>query len=426
MDKNRFKEKFLFFKERLKNLKFTSLDSYILSNFCFYLIGSLLFFVIIYELVQFFNEIRYLPKNVDGWGLLLFHVYDGIFWMNIFQPFAFLFSTVYVFSRMAHLKELVAIVSTGISFYRASFYVVLFTVFYYFILIFFLQNSFILPIYQQRWIIWQKVFHKYTEEGLKGLKNNERFSMYGRNNIIYVVDFYNSLTKELHNITIIKLDSSITELTKKEEISINRDDFEWLITNINKVIVEKGFSYPENIKIGLRLDANKAIWDEVKKKWVFNIGTVRYVGDKGENFKVIYFTNETFDFVDDPPYYFEKVWYPPEAMPYKENLMYIDKLKKTRYEYKGALANFYSKFAYPLGIIFVVFIGIGIIDMSKRKVSFIINLMISMSVFVVYYIFYVMGLSLADKGDVSPFFGAFGGTIFLGLISIFAFTHVKT
>lgn len=73
-------------KEKAKLFKWTALDSYIVKNFFLYLIGSLVFFVIIYELVQFFNEIRYLPKNVDGFGLFLFHVYDGIYWLFFLYP----------------------------------------------------------------------------------------------------------------------------------------------------------------------------------------------------------------------------------------------------------------------------------------------------------------------------------------------------
>ncbi len=414
-------------KEKSKLLKWTALDTYIVKNFFFYLIGSLIFFVIIYELVQFFNEIRYLPKNFDSLGLFLFHVYDGIYWLNIFQPFSFLFATIYVFSRMAHLRELVAIVSTGTSIYRASFYIILLTVVYYFLLIIFIQNSIILPIYQERWIIWQKVFHNYNDETLKTLKNNHRFSIYGANNVIYIVDFYNSLTKELHKITVVKFDIPISNLqTKKENNDLKKEDFEWLMTNINKIMTEKGFSYPENIRIGLRLDANKAIWDNEKKKWILNNGTLRYIGEKGDSFKIVYFTNETFDFITDPPYYFEKVWYPPDAMTYGENIRYIEKLKKSRYEYHGALASFYSKFTYPLGFVFIILAGIGIIDMSKRKISFIVNLMFSMLIFVIYYLFYSIGISLADKGDVSPFFGAFAGTIFLAIISIILFLNTKT
>ncbi len=415
-------------KEKAKLFKWTALDGYIVKNFFLYLIGSLIFFVIIYELVQFFNEIRYLPKNVDSFGLFLFHFYDGIYWLNIFQPFSFLFATVYVFSRMAHLKELVAIVSTGTSIYRASFYVILSTIIYYLLLIVFIQNSIILPIYQKRWIIWQKVFHGYTDESIKTLKNNERFSIYGANNVIYIVDFYNSLTKELHKITVVKFDSPLTNLNikKEENINLKQEDFEWLMTNINKIMTEKGLSYPENIKIGLRLDADKAIWDNEKKKWILNYGTLRYVGEKGDSFDIRYFTNETFDFITDPPYYFEKVWYPPDAMTYEENIKYIDKLKKSRYEYRGALANFYSKFTYPLGFVFIILAGIGIIDMSKRKISFIVNLMFSMLLFVIYYLFYAIGVSLADKGDVSPFFGAFAGTFFLGFISTLLFLNTKT
>ncbi len=413
----------------IKKLKWTSLDSYIIKNFFFSLLGSLLFFVIIYELTQFFNEIRYLPKNVDGYGLFLFHVYDGIYWLGIFQPFSFLFATVYVLSRMAHFRELVAIASTGISIYRTTFYMVLISLTYYFILIFYIQNNIIFPLYQKRYIIWQRVFHNYkTDESIKRLKDNRNFSIFGNQNIIYIVDYYNSITKELEKVTIVKFESSLTNISseKNASLELKNEDIEWLVTNINRVLVEKGLDYPASIKIGLRVDANKAIWVPEEKKWRFSSGTLRYVGNNGESFRVVNFTNQMFDFVNDPPYYFEKIWYPVEAMTYRESKIYIEKLKKSRQDYKGAEAGFYSKFTYALGIIFIVLAGIGIVDMSKRKISFIVNLILSMSLFVIYYLFYALGLSFAAKGDVSPITGAVSGSFFLGTFSIYLFLKAKT
>ncbi|MGC8765137.1 MAG: LptF/LptG family permease [Brevinematia bacterium] len=411
-----------------KILKWTPIDTYIVKNFFFSLMGSLLFFVIIYELTQFFNEIRYLPKNVDGYGLFLFHLYDGIYWLVVFQPFSFLFATVYVLSRMAHFKELVAIASTGISIYRTTFYMVILTLIYYFLLIFYIQDNIIFPTYQKRYIIWQRVFHNYkTDESIQRLKDNQNFSIFGNHNIIYIVSYYNSITKELEKITIVKFEKISTNIFQSEQIGeMKSEDIEWLMTNIDRVLVEKGLSYPANIRIGLRIDADRAIWIPEEKKWKFNTGVLRCVANSGESFSVIHFTNQTFDFVDDPPYYFEKMWYPVEAMTYKESKLYVEKLKKSRQDYKGAEANYYSKFTYGLGIIFIVLAGIGIVDMSRRKISFIVNLMLSMLLFVIYYLFYAMGISLAAKGDISTITGATAGSVFLGVFSIYLFMKAKT
>jgi len=416
-------------KNFLKKLKWTPFDSYILKNFLLSIAGSLVFLVVIYEVVQFFNELRYLPKNVDGWGLFLFHFYDGVFYLGIFQPFSFIFATVFVMSRIAQSRELVAVVSSGTSVYRIGFYTILFTFLYYLLLTFYLQNNFIFPTYQKRWIIWQKVFHNYkTDEAIERLKDNRNFSIFGNHNLLYIVDYYDSISKELNKVTVVKFQAAIPDTGKKikEEIEIKNEDIGWLITNIDRILIEKGLTYSENIKIGFRIDAEKAIWDVKEKKWRFNYGTLRMVENNGESFKIQFFTNASFDFIDDPPYYFEKIWYPVDAMKYDEAKRYVEKLKKTRQEYKGEAAAYYSKFSYALGIIFVVLLGIGIIDMSKRKISFIINLMISMLIFVLYYLFYALGISFAAKGNISPFLGANLGTVFLAIFSSYLFLKVKT
>ena len=113
-------------------------------------------------------------------------------------------------------------------------------------------------------------------------------------------------------------------------------------------------------------------------------------------------------------------------MKYDEAKRYVEKLKRTRQEYKGEAAAYYAKFSYALGIVFVVFLGIGIIDMSKRKISFIINLMISMLIFVSYYLFYALGISFAAKENISPFLGANLGTVFIAVFSTYLFLKVKT
>lgn len=411
----------------LRKLRWTPLDSYIFRNFILSLLGSLIFFVVIYEIVQLFNEMRYLPKEFDGWKLFLFHLFDGVYWAGIFQPFSFLFAVVFVLSRMAQLRELVAIVSSGVSVFRVTCYIILFTIIYYLFITFYLQNRVIFPLYQQRWIIWQKVFNQHkTDRDIEMLKDNENFSIFGNNNLLYIVGRYHSVTKELENITIVKFQSISTNSKINPTESVKNEDIEWLLTNIDKVLLEKGLTHSEGIKVGLRIDADRAIWDSNEKKWRFDHGVLRIVEEAGEKFSIQFFTNKTFDFVNDPPYYFEKIWYPIDAMTYSEAKRYVEKLKNTRQDYKGVESAYYAKFTYALGIIFVVLMGIGVVDMSKRKISFIINLMISMIIFVIYYIFYAIGISFSTKGDISPILGATMGTILLGILSIVFFLRVKT
>ncbi|MGA2141619.1 MAG: LptF/LptG family permease [Brevinematales bacterium] len=411
--------------DKIKKLRVTTLDVFIIKQFVSSFAVSLFFFVAIYIMVQVFQRSKWLPPDSNPVLVFQYYFYMGVYWLYQFQPFAFLFASVYGLSRMAQFKELIAVVSTGTSLYRISIFPVLITSAYLILLIGYLQNIFIFPAYQKYNILEQIVFHKEDPKGIEGLKDNRDFSVFGANNLIYIVGFYNAITKEMFNITVIKLKSQAAsrDETSKEFIS---NQNVWLLTNAEELTKERSLVYPEKIDITMRIDCDKASWNQESKRWIFHQGVEREVENSGESFKSMKITNQSYDFIADPPYYFERIWYDIDAMSYNEGLKYLDKLKRSKQDSKEAETRFLSRFTYPLGIIFIVLAGIGVIDLSRRKISFIVNLMVSMSIFIVYYIFFAVGISLAGKGNVSPYIGASIGTVFLMVISIYTYMRAKT
>ena len=418
-----FKTLILKFRTLIKTLRWTALDTHILSLFVSSFLGSLLLFISIYQLTQLFQDLRYLPQGADILLLAKYYYCSSLFWLTVIQPFSFLFATVYVLSRLAQQRELIAIISTGVSIYRISFYVVLFTVLYYFFQIFYFQNSIVFPAFQQKNVLGQIIFQKANPKTIENLKDNNNFSIFGANNLIYIVGKYNAAAKEMENITIVQLNNKNIN-TDKKEVSTNQSL--WLLTNITELTKERSLIYPDNVNISLRIDADKAVWDNKNKDWILNNGTIRFVKDYGDRFVINNFTNQNFDFIVDPPYYFEKIWYSMDAMTYEEGKQYIDKLKKSHQDYKGEESRHLSKFSYPLGIIFIVLAGIGIVDLSRRKISFIMNLMICLAIFVAYYLFFAIGNAMAGKGNISPQIGAYAGSLIFGIASIYLYLKAKT
>ncbi len=407
----------------LKYAKWTSLDSYVMKMFFSSLFISLFFFIVIYQLTQIFQDLRWLPPGTSAIMLFQYYFYGSLYWIVILQPFSFLFATVYVFSRMVHFQELIAVISTGTSIYRVSFYPVMFSVFCYIFMIGFLQNSIIFPAYQQKNIYGQIIFNKVEKNTINKLKDRFNFSIFGAGQLIYIVGRYDAGLKQMENLTIVQLKMPISDHLQKQ-ISTNENG--WLLTNVLKLTKERRLSVSDKISVSLRIDANKAVWDSKNKTWVFESGIIRHVKNFGESFQVESFVNRSFDFIRDPPYYFEAEWYNMDGMTYEEGARHIEKLKKTRQDYKEDQARFLSKFSYLLGIIFIVLTGIGIIDPTKKKITFIINLMICLAIFIVYYLFFSLGISLAGKGNVSPQVGAFTGAVVFGVFSIYSYSRAKT
>ena len=426
------KEKALYY---LDMAKMTSLDRYILGRFILAFLGSLTFFLLIFQLTQIFQDMRWLPQGTDLWTLVKYYTFGSMYWLIIFQPFGFLFATVYILSRMAHHHELVAIISTGTSIYRASLYIVLFTIVYYLFNVTFLMNAVIFPLYQKKIMLAEVVFRKMDLKTIERLKDHSNFSIFGSNDLIYIVGYYNATAKTLDNLTIVQLKSKTNRTVDPVKPDVpaplpdtNSSTFNsaWILTNLEEITKQRNLIYPENVNITMRIDAEKAAWDEKAKKWNLNNGTIRRVENSGESFVIQRFISQSFDFIVDPPYYFEKQWYGVDAMTYEEGRRYIDKLIKSRQDYKGDLARYLSNFSYPIGMIFVVLAGIGIVDLSRRKISLIMNLIMSVALFVLYYLFFSVGIALAGKGNISPTLGAYTGTIFFGIVSFYLYKKVKT
>jgi lipopolysaccharide export LptBFGC system permease protein LptF len=421
--KNYLYEKYRTAMSKIKDLRITVLDWLIIRQFCASFVVSLFFFVVLYIMVQVFQHSQWLPQDSDNFLVFQYYFFMGVYWLYIFQPFAFLFASVYGLSRMAQFRELIAVVSTGTSLYRISIFPLLITIVYLIVLISYVQNIVIFQAYQRFNILEQVIFHKEDIKNIERLKDNHNFSEFGSNNLIYIVDYYDAVKKEMFNITVIKLKDNLKDDRAKEYIS---NQNAWLLTNAEELTKERSLVYPEQMNISMRIDCDKASWDDSAKRWVFHQGIERQVEYSGESFKSRAISNQSYDFISDPPYYFERIWYGIDGMTYQEGAKYIEKQIKAKQDYREAEVRYLSRFTYPFGIIFIVLAGIGVIDLSRRKISFIINLMISMSIFIVYYIFYAIGISLSAKGDIPPWIGASTGTVFIIIISIYMYRKAKT
>jgi lipopolysaccharide export LptBFGC system permease protein LptF len=268
-------------------------------------------------------------------------------------------------------------------------------------------------------MIYKEVIYKRADMAqLDRLKDNRNFSMFGSNDLLYIVGYYNAVTKELENITIVQFAEDSDSVYEAVSGVTTNDPYKWLATNIQNIDSERLLAGRYQINFKLRIDADKARWDSTTTNWIFMNGAIRYMISSNASVPEENFTSRSFAFVQDPPRYFEKVWYNVDAMTLYEGVDYIKRLKKSHQEWKGEQARLLSKLSYPVGVIFVVLIGIGLANVGNRKSSFIINFITSLGLFLVYYLFFSTGLALCSKGTIEPFTGAFMGTIVFTIVAI--------
>ncbi|MGL4562870.1 MAG: LptF/LptG family permease [Brevinema sp.] len=419
---------FFFHKDRfvsnMRMLRWNKLDSYIMKQFLFSMIGSITLFVSIYEMSQIFQDMRRLPDDVDRYYLNLHYWNTVPYWTFILQPFGFLFATAYVLSRLSASREMVAMVSTGTSIYRLTFYMLLLSVLYYIFIVTFLMNNFILPSYQNSFI-YRRVALKQAKLGeLSFLNDNKDFTIFGKNQLLYLGSYYNATDKYIENATIVQYEDP--DKVDTSEFTPYDSESEWLYTNRIKLESLKNIRVKDKLTFKLRIDAERLYWNTNTESWAISNGTIRSIEDGGKIFMLEEVVYKTMPDINDPYWFFEKNWYPIDAMTVEEGLRHIQKLKQSGRSYHAELTKYYAKDAYPLGLIFVVMVGIGIVNMASKKVSVPINSAISMALFIIYYLMYTSFLGMAGRGDVTPIVGGFGGSIIFGVLALILYAKSTT
>ena len=413
------------FVANLRTLRWNKLDSYIMKQFILSMVGSIVLFVSIYELSQIFQDLKRVPENVNHYYLNLHYLNTIPYWTFILQPFGFLFATTYVLSKLSSTREMIAMVSTGTSIYRLTFYMLLTSILYYIFIVTYLMNNLVLPSYQKAYIYREIAWDDTLLNELSFLSDNNKFTIFGADNLLYLGEYYNATEKYIDDATIIQYLSQ-DKIVEATAFIPGGEDAEWL--NNNRVNIEslKNINVPDRISFQKRIDADKLLWDEKAEAWAISNGTIRLISEGGKLFSSREVDYEVDPSLKDPYWFFERDWYPIDAMTVEEGVRHIDKLKRSGRSYHSELTKFYAKDAYPLGLIFVVMVGIGIVNMASKKVSVPINSAISMALFIVFYLMYTSFLGMAGRGDVTPWVGGFGGSLIFGVLAFVLYARSTT
>ncbi len=414
-----------YFVQNLRTLRWNKLDTYIMSQFIMTTFGSIILFISIYELAQIFQDIKRVPEDANYEYLNLYYLNTMPYYTFVLQPFGFLFATVYVLSKLSSTREMIAMVSTGTSIYRLTFYMVFFSILYYFFTVGFLLNNFILPAYQNAFIYRKVAFNQAQIDDLTFLRDNKNFTIFGTDNILYLGTYYNATEQYIENATILSY-VDLSEIKEAPEFIPAEEDSAWLHNNRINLESLKNIHVEDRMSFEKRIDADRLYWSEPDQAWIISNGTERLISEGGTLFSTKHIDYEVDKTLVDPYWFFERSWYPIEAMTIEEGEQHMDKLRRSGKPYHHELSKFYSKDAYPLGIIFVVMIGIGIVNMASKKVSIPVNSAISMALFVLYYLLYTAFLGMARRGDVTPLVGGFGGSAIFGVIAFILYARATT
>ena len=354
--------------------------SMILRSFIPIFLASILFFMFILQLADLFSNLwRYFNNDISilqMGKIALLYMPQCIAYS---LPIALLFSISFTLGMLYANNELIAILGSGISFYRLILPFIVISLFLS-VFNFWFNDSIVIPTVKEKNNLYRellKINVSYNRANATVISDDNR--------TVYQTEYYDDKKKTLTGVIII----------------VRAEDYSFL----------------------KRLDASWAGWNG--KNWVLHNCTV-YTRDKTKDSVSVSRKNEYSDskFIKEPDS-IRKVSRKVDEMNFKDGLKWVETLKKSGLPFRKALTNLYKKIAFSLTPLIVALIA-GAVGSSFKKNILLMSLLVSLCVSVVYYVVQMVAVIMAKNGYISPLAGAWGAFIFFLFIGFGLFRFVKT
>lgn len=364
------------------------LDKYILRSFIQNLLFGIFCFVIIFILVDLFENLdRFIDKNLSIGMLALYYMYFIPDILKLITPIGMLLASLFTISRFVNYSELTAMKSAGISIYRYLLPIMIFGLVITLFLIYF--NGWIVPGANrlkydfERKILGRNLISDVTE------------NIYIQDNInrIIIINYYNKAEQTCGN-TLIKV--------------FNKDTL---------YITEK------------RLDIVSMKWDSQRKDWFINEGYIRsFSKPDNETLDIIkdtlLSTLSSFGKINLEPDLIEKQRLRPEELDLTEFKEFINNLEANGQDAAKEKVDYYSTISFPFANLITIIFGVSITS-NRRKGGAALHFGISLIVSFLYLGFVKISQVFGYNGDVNPILTAWLANItFLG-VSLFNFYRLN-
>jgi lipopolysaccharide export system permease protein len=302
--------------------------------------------------------------------------------IQLFPP-CILFATVFSLGQMVRNKELIAIFSSGHSFYK--FITPLIITGFILSIIMFIFAQIIMPPFANKADHMYNTFRNVTT-GNSRFENNSNITKYGQNNILYHIGYFEYKKKTLNSIQIIK----------------RADD--------NSIFY--------------RLDARQAVFNAKTGFWTFYDIFIRHF-DKNDNIIFSQKFNKKIIPIPEKPEYFLPSFQEMDKMSVKEAINHVNMLKLSGLRRNQELVELHFKFAMPFACLIIILLGAPLSAYSSKSVI-VISFGLTILTGFLYYVFMDLGLSLGKNAVIPPFFAAWLGNIFFAGLSIYFLKNVHT
>tara|TARA_B100000029_G_scaffold218714_1_gene216506 strand:+ start:1438 stop:2523 length:1086 start_codon:yes stop_codon:yes gene_type:complete len=336
---------------------FKLLDKYILKQFLYNFVFTIITFITIFILVDIIDHLdRFMDSDIPQIDIIRFYKNTIPWFISIALPMSVLLSTVLTLGLLEKNQEITAIKSSGISSKRISLpLLILGTLIS--------LSSF----YFENYIVTDN-FQKRSELEDKYSLNRSNYKKNKKNNLL-------------------------RQINPNEVLSIKRFLFR------NNIAQNISFQTFENGNIIKRLDANNMKWDEKSKKWIINQYKLRLWNNNSLN----YYSSgkDTIINLKLDPMDLTQQSVKPEEMNYWDLSKFVSKLKNYGINDPRWEVNLHFKPAFACTSFLMILFGLSL---SNRKRQYSLAKSIGMSIIIIflYYAAIKSGQTLGFKGIMNP------------------------
>ena len=346
-----------------------------------YLISSILFFVLILELLDVFSNLwRYINNGVALSQILHVAVLYFPKCIVFSLPISVLFSIAYTLGNFYANNELIAVFSCGVSLYKFVFPFIFMGILLS-VLSFCFEEKVVIRTYREKGELTYELLNSQRD-----YNNNNVTIIDHRHSRIYHADYYNDTEKVLSNVIITEDDGS---------------------------------------GIPMRLDSNVAEWSSDDSCWIFH-NAVMFRWDPE---KKLYVMNQSRVFkdvsYDQSPDSFRNISRNIEEMEMNTARDWIDTLRKAGLPYREALTEYYKRFSFTFTPLIVALISISFTGKFRKNVL-LMSLLSSMMIAAGYYILQMVLMLFAKMGYIPPVVGAWGALFLFIILSLIMLKNADT
>jgi lipopolysaccharide export system permease protein len=356
------------------------LDKYILKEFLRFFVITIVSFVALFIIIDFFEKIRmFLSNNASIFQMASYFVYSIPIILSYILPPAVLLTTLMTFGSFSKFNEITAMKANGINLYRISLPAIIFAAIMAVFLFYF--NELITPAAVQKTehIVNIEVQKQKT---LGFFKQNELW--YHGENAIYNFKMFDVNKNILRGVTINYLNPDFTLM--------------------------------------MRIDAQRAEWKS--DKWFFyNLLTTHF---DNKNVPVLEWSKEKVINIPEKPNDFKVMQKDAEKMGYFELRKYVKKIQSEGYDVTRYLVELQGKIAFPLITLILVFIAVPFSLRSERSGGVMQSAGIGIFIGFSYWIVHAFSMSLGRSGMLPVFLSAWAANILFSAAATVLFYRVRT